>query len=112
MAEVDEDGGDGGGDPFFEEASFGEFGDGSGIGDEEDDLTWSVFADRYGNGLTILVLLGAASAGFALATSAMTVAWPASASSPATASCCCAATAPPSSTATWPPSASGRWPCR
>ncbi len=40
-------------------------------------ITWSLFADRFGNGLKILVALGVASAMFGLATTAMNATWPA-----------------------------------
>jgi MFS family permease len=40
-------------------------------------ITWSLFADRFGHGLAILTGLGLAAASFALATTAMTISWPA-----------------------------------
>lgn len=40
-------------------------------------ITWSLFADRFGNGLKILTALGVASATFGLATATMTATWPA-----------------------------------
>ena len=40
-------------------------------------ITWSLFADRFGNGRQILVALGIATTAFALATTTMTANWPA-----------------------------------